>query len=381
MICESEHLTTFTFMFYDDAATQILSAPVWWYDLITTIFVGITVVFMVITYVGYWKYDSTAIPLHYKLSLVMNITIGFYVASYLLGQFIGTAQFPAVSTHMFSAGAQITVVVLNNYFTLCIFCLILLSAIILFQKHCNEQDGHSAVNNAVVNNMFGPILKACTIGCFVAPLVIVALNIGIAGAVTHQQSTNSTSLELFNWMLKTSFSRMVEYYGGDANGATHIARFWPAHSTMYFGMVLPIVVIIFFFFLIALKTCLKIRSATIQMIANPDYIIEFRNLIFQLIVYILTFLFGFLSSELYQNKNTASGLFWTFVSLKWSWMAFMIYFGIFQRREIKDYLRQKFYYDEVIQKFKRSSRVGDPNYMRSASSASKNSGSQSSLSR
>ena len=168
--CLASHLTTFTVVF--EEGFEAYTTPLWWYDLITTSFVAITLIFLIGVYVSYIRNASMFIPVQYKTTLFLYLTIFLYVISYLLGQFIGTAHYP--STREFDPAGQVMVVLLNNYFTLCILTMFFLNLYTRYTKGLSSDSMDDTVSFFV---------KVSIIGCYVAPLVIVCLNVGIVAAV------------------------------------------------------------------------------------------------------------------------------------------------------------------------------------------------------
>lgn len=88
--CQANHLTTFT-VFFEEGYLQYVS-PLWWYDLITHIFVTLVTLFVLGTYLGYWcKHEDTFV--HYKASSLLYASLFLYLVTYLFGQFIGRGSF------------------------------------------------------------------------------------------------------------------------------------------------------------------------------------------------------------------------------------------------------------------------------------------------
>ena len=343
IVCQSEHLTTFTFLI-NDGYQQFLS-PLWWIDFVTTIIVAASFVFLIGTYTGFWRQHSSTMPLYYKTSLLKYATIFSFLIIYLLGQFIGTRNY-GPNQQIFEPASQISVVFFSNYFTLCIFTMFLVFFYAIYNKHVGQAIGNSNPNAAQSNNdnheRIGPILKVLLVAAFVIPLIIQVLNIGILAAINNRDYYGLLD------NLRDLYSRLASYYGGSNDDpSVRIARFWPANSSFYYGVIAPIGVMLLLIILISFLVIIRLKKQPQILNKDPTYLREFCELLLHLVLYIATFSFGFASSEVgTYDQNLSTTFFWVFVGLKFGWMLAALYLGIVQRSDIRTYLAEKFCYEK-----------------------------------
>ena len=192
--------------------------------------------------------------------------------------------------------------------------------IVIYQtmKHMNQV---SSIQLIVIEGNLTTIL---TLISFSLPLIIVALNLGIAAGVKGDGEP-----------LKNAFSSMVGYFGGSLRGQSFLARFWPANETLYYGMILPISLTLLFDILLAMLVLTRLKHTRA---CSVSFCSEFRIVVSFVVLVSVTCGLGYLGAELRNHSMHESTVVqWFFVSFKWSWMFILGYWALYTRNDVRKY--------------------------------------------
>ena len=273
--CKVSHLTTFTIFFFEGASNEssLENSPLFWYDLITSVLVTLTLIFIIAIYSHYHHKYSDSMKLNYKNSLILFSTLLCLISVYLGGQFIGSRDFPLEK--VFSVATHFIVVCLNNFFMLSSFCVILVSLYSLFSARFKADSAEDYAQNNNNNRHTNPYmievsdspnrtLKFLFLLSFLVPAVITAINVGTIFAITDDKID-----------AKKSYSKLVIVYGG-LKKENKLAYFWPKGWSIYGGSMAPCLVILFGCAYFAIKLLLELRTEGWEEAHDREFLREFK---------------------------------------------------------------------------------------------------------
>lgn len=293
VICQAEHLTTFSIFFFDGMSNVPKYNPLWWYDLLTSILVEITMLIVLAIYSYYWykhrepkpatptvvsvanlgslsAYNSknkefiSTMKFDYKLSIVLFFSIWGLISCYLFGHFLGIAEYPLVKN--FEPYVHFCIVVFNNYFMLAVFGNFV--TITFYQlkfnpatslhalarrgriesdrhhvPHVDSQSissssdvttvtSHSTISESNTQKLkkFHRLIKFLLILNFIIPAVIIAINVTLV-------ITTSTSM----FVAKKTYSKFITIKSGLSDAL--VPYIWPNEESMYYANMMPVLIL------------------------------------------------------------------------------------------------------------------------------------------